>query len=154
MARQPRRRYFVDPKLQAVLVFRAFTYWLWCFVGMTLFLLCWRIVTGPARYFYTHFDEMWFYYAPAVIAGVFLLPLILYDTVRITNRFAGPVVRLRRCMRQLRKASASSRSSSARAISGRSSPTSSTPCWCGCRATLPRSPPKPSPRKFPKSRLP
>jgi hypothetical protein len=101
MARQPRRRLFVDRKLQGALVLRALTYWVWCFVGMTLMLLCWRIVTGPARIFYMHFDEMWFLYAPAVIAGVLLLPFILYDTVRITNRFVGPILRLRRSMRQL-----------------------------------------------------
>jgi hypothetical protein len=73
---------------------------------ITLMLLCWRIVTGPARFFYTHFDEMWFNFGPALIASLVLLPLVVMDIVRLSNRFVGPLVRLRRGMRALARGEA------------------------------------------------
>jgi len=96
-----RKHLFVDPKVQGALVARVILYWVVCLVTMTLMLLCWRIVTGPCRLFYTHFDEMWFYYGPALIASFLLLPLVIVDIIRLSNRFAGPMLRLRRSMRAL-----------------------------------------------------
>ena len=65
-----RKQLFVDPKVQGALVGRVMLYWVTCLVGITLMLLCWRIVTGPARPFYLHFNEMWFFYGPALIASI------------------------------------------------------------------------------------
>jgi len=96
-----RKQLFVDPKVQGALVTRVVLYWVVCLITITLMLLCWRIVTGPARLFYTHFNEMWFYYGPAVIASFLLLPLVVVDIIRLSNRFAGPMIRLRRSMREL-----------------------------------------------------
>ena len=96
-----RKQLFVDPKVQGVLVARVVLYWVVCLITITLMLLCWRIVTGPARLFYTHFNDMWFYYGPALVASLLLLPLVMVDIVRVSNRFAGPMLRLRRSLRQL-----------------------------------------------------
>jgi len=96
-----RKRLFVDPKVQGALVGRVILYWVVCLITITLMLICWRIVTGPARPFYTHFDDLWFFHGPAVIASFILLPLVVLDIVRLSNRFAGPMLRLRRSMRAL-----------------------------------------------------
>jgi hypothetical protein len=96
-----RKQLFVDPKVQGALVLRVVLYWLVCLITITLMLLCWRIVTGPARPFYTHFDDMWFFHGPAVVASFLLLPLVIVDIVRLSNRFTGPMLRLRRSMREL-----------------------------------------------------
>jgi len=96
-----RKRLFVDPKVQGALVVRVVCYWLICLVTITLMLLCWRIITGPARMFYTHLDDMWFHYGPALVASLVLLPLVIVDIVRLSNRFAGPMLRLRRSMGEL-----------------------------------------------------
>lgn len=96
-----RKRFFVDPKVQGALALRVALYWLVCLVTMTLMLLCWRIITGPVRPFYTHLDDLWFFHGPAVVASLLLLPLIVFDIVRLSNRFTGPMLRLRRSMRAL-----------------------------------------------------
>lgn len=44
---------------------------------------------------------MWFHYGPALIASLLLLPLVIADIVRLSNQFVGPLLRLRRSMRQL-----------------------------------------------------
>ena len=94
-----RKKLFVDPKVQGALVVRVVLYWAVCIITITLMLLCWRIVTGPARMFYTHFDDMWFHFGPALVASFLLLPLVIVDIIRVSNRFAGPMFRLRRSMR-------------------------------------------------------
>jgi hypothetical protein len=96
-----RKQLFVDPKVQGALILRVVLYWVVCLVTMTLMLLCWRIVTGPARAFYLHFDDMWFHFGPALIASFLLLPLVVYDVVQMSNRFCGPLFRLRRSLRAL-----------------------------------------------------
>lgn len=96
-----RKRLFVDPKVQGALMIRVVCYWMICLVTVSLMLLCWRIITGPARLFYTHLDDMWFHYGPAMVASLVLLPLVMVDIVRLSNRFAGPMLRLRRTMQQV-----------------------------------------------------
>ena len=96
-----RRQLFVDSKIQGALALRVVLYWVVCLITITLMLLCWRILTGPARMFYQHFDDMWFFYGPALLASFMLLPLVIIDVVRVSNRFVGPCLRLRRSMRDL-----------------------------------------------------
>jgi len=95
-----RRRLFVDPKVQGALVLRVLLYWVVCLMTITLMLLCWSILKTP-RMFYWHFDDMWFHYGPALIASFVLLPMVIVDIIRLSNRFAGPMLRLRRSMRAL-----------------------------------------------------
>jgi hypothetical protein len=66
-----------------------------------MMLLCWRVFTIPGRTFAFHVDWLWFHYAPAVVASLLLVPIILLDSLRMSNRFAGPMVRLRRAMGRL-----------------------------------------------------
>jgi hypothetical protein len=96
-----RKRFFVDPKVQGTLVGRVLLYWATCLISIALMLLCWEILTGPARIFYTHFSDMWYFYGPAAIASLLLLPLVVMDVIRLSNRFVGPLLRLRRSMRAL-----------------------------------------------------
>ena len=49
--KQPRKQIFVDAKVQGALVLRVALYWVFCLLTVALMLLCWRILTGPARLF-------------------------------------------------------------------------------------------------------
>jgi hypothetical protein len=83
------------------LIVRMVTYWAVCLVTVSLMVLCWRIVAGPPRAFGELLGEVLFDYAPAAVASLALLPLVILDVLRLSNRFAGPLVRLRRAMRAL-----------------------------------------------------
>ena len=99
--RDQRIRKFVDGKLQGALLLRVLLYACCCFTVVTVMILTWRIVvSGPARMFYTHFDELWFQYAPVVIALLLLMPLVMIDVVRFSHRFVGPMLRMRRAMKE------------------------------------------------------
>lgn len=101
MGRFKRRQYFVDPKVQGALVLRLLGYWTVTIVTVTAMVLCWRIVTSPVNVFIAEMGDMWFHYGAALVASLLLLPLIVLDCVRMSNRFAGPLYRVRRCMRDL-----------------------------------------------------
>jgi hypothetical protein len=101
MAKFKRRQLFVDPKVQGVLILRVFGYWSVTMITITCMVLSWQMVTSPPRPFVEHFVALWGQYGPAFLASVLLLPMIAIDCVRVSNRFAGPLYRLRRCMRDL-----------------------------------------------------
>lgn len=96
-----RKRLLVDIKVQGALALRVVFYWFMCLLTVTIGLLVWRMVTGPARLFYTHFDDMWFHYGPALVGSILLLPLVVVDVLRTSNRFVGPLYRMRGDMRRL-----------------------------------------------------
>ena len=96
-----RTHLLVDPKIQGTLVVRVLLYWALGLIGMTMMLLFWRMLVGPAGKFHSRLDEMWFYYEPALIASALLLPLVVMDVLRFTNQMVGPLLRVRRSMRAL-----------------------------------------------------
>ena len=101
MVKLKRRQLLVDRKVQGTLAVRAVVYWGFCLLALTLMLLCWRIATGPPMPFDNHVEEMWRQFAPAAMASVLLLLVIIVDVLWVSNRFAGPMFRLRKSMRRL-----------------------------------------------------
>ncbi len=101
MTTRKRTQLFVDRKVQGELMQRTIMYWLFCLLALSLMVLCWRILTQPVQLSSEHFREMWQFYGPAVIASLLLLPIVVVDIIRMSNRFAGPLHRLRREMSRL-----------------------------------------------------
>jgi hypothetical protein len=96
-----RRHYFVDPKVQGGIIFRCLMYWATCLFTTFVILFFWSLLTGPARLSWMTIDQIWFSYGPAFCASLLMLPLILWDILKMTNRFAGPILRLRRELKKL-----------------------------------------------------
>jgi hypothetical protein len=101
MAKFKRKQLFVDAKVQGALLVRAVWYWVVCVLAAALILLNWRMITGPVRPFFSRFDELWFHFGPVFLASLLLLPIIAFDSVRLSNRFVGPILRIRRTLRAL-----------------------------------------------------
>jgi hypothetical protein len=96
-----RSRLFVDWKVQGALVGRVVLYWLACLAAIPLCLLCWQVLSEPMRPFRAQLTVLWGHLAPAMAASLLLMLPVIFDVVRMSNRFAGPVLRLRRAMRDL-----------------------------------------------------
>ena len=96
-----RKRLLVDPAVQGALIGRVAVYWFVCLITIFFLLMCWNIITGPARLPWRQLDSMWFHYGPVFVASLFILPIVLVDILRVTNRFAGPMYRVRRVMREV-----------------------------------------------------
>ena len=92
-----RKRIFVDPKLQATVAGRVVLYWFVCQFMTAVLLFGCKAVTGRE-----HLDEdMALFYRSAVASTLCILPLAVYDVIRMSHRFAGPMLRFRRAMRDL-----------------------------------------------------
>lgn len=95
-----RKRLFVDPKIQGALIARVVGYWITCLLTVATMLLCWQILLVP-RMPQWHVANLWTQYGSAMVASLALLPIVVLDIIRLSNRFVGPFLRLRRAMRAL-----------------------------------------------------
>lgn len=97
-----RSKKYVHARIQGGVALRILLYWLACGVVATAMIITWRVVvSGPARVFYTHFDDLWFRFHPVIVASLLLLPLVLFDMLRFTHRVVGPMIRLRSALEAL-----------------------------------------------------
>lgn len=99
--RPQRKQLFVDTKVQGALLLRSTMYWVLSLMTISLMMLCWRILTGPPRVFHSYLDSLWLDMGPALAASLVLLPVVLVDVVKVSNRFVGPLLRLRRSLARL-----------------------------------------------------
>jgi hypothetical protein len=96
---------FVDRQVQGALLFRIAIYWCFAVLTVCLVLLCARAITysGPAESFFDYFafGEFFSQYGAVVAASLVLVPIIMLDVLATSNRFVGPLYRMRRSMRAL-----------------------------------------------------
>ena len=102
MARIQRKQNFVDKHVQGALLRRIFLHWLVFFFVVTMSVVMLQAMLGdPAQSLTTRLrHEM----GEFIFMGVILLalfPAFMLDTIRFSNRFVGPIARLRRHLRQL-----------------------------------------------------
>jgi hypothetical protein len=80
---------------------RVVVYWFFCLLSIALMLVCWKAMTGPSRRFIDLAAEIFDEYGPALSASLIVLPVVMMDVLRMSNRFAGPVFRLRGALREI-----------------------------------------------------
>lgn len=102
MAGEKRRHQMIaDRKLQGTLLAHATIYWFYCLFSVTLIAVCWIFFTNQPESSSELFTQLWVNCGPALLGSILLLPLVLLDCLRLSNRFAGPMVRMQRVMREL-----------------------------------------------------
>jgi hypothetical protein len=96
-----RTTFFVDREVQGSLLLRTAVYWLFCLLSVALMLICWAAYNGPPRRFADLATDQIYRYGPALFASLILLPIVLMDVLRVSNRFVGPITRLRGALKTL-----------------------------------------------------
>ena len=96
-----RRRLFVDLRLQGSLLLHATIYWFYCLLSVAFFACCWIVLSQHPVSSGQLFRTFSLNYGPALLGSILLMPLVLMDCLRLSNRMAGPTVRLRKAMRGL-----------------------------------------------------
>jgi hypothetical protein len=99
-ARQ-RSRFFVDRRLQGDIVKRILLHWLTFVLVGTVLAMTLRWLTHPTEPLSQQLRGMFADFGPYLVALLALLPMFVLDTIKLTNRFAGPYVRFRRHIRAL-----------------------------------------------------
>lgn len=100
-APQQRSRLFVDRRLQGDIVKRILLHWLTFVVVGTLLAATLRWLTHPTVPLARQLGDMFAEFGPYLVALLALLPMFVLDTIKLTNRFAGPYVRFRQYVRAL-----------------------------------------------------
>ena len=93
----PRRaRSFVDPEVQGGLLRKIAIHWTLLFVVNALALVIWvRMFEQPEIGWGATFGDCIRRFLPFFVITVLLIPAFIWDTLKITNRFAGPILRFR-----------------------------------------------------------
>lgn len=102
MGRQTRSVTFVDRQVQGALVRRIVMHWFAFIVVSLVSVTIMQVLVGdPNLTLSEHFRDAWSRYALFGAVLVALLPAFLLDSLKLSNRFAGPIMRLRRALRQV-----------------------------------------------------
>jgi hypothetical protein len=101
MNRCRRTIFFVDREVQGSLMLRTAVYWLFCLLSISLLVMCWMAYSGPPRRFVDLATEYFFRYGPGLAASLILLPIVMMDVLRLSNRFVGPIMRLKKSLKTL-----------------------------------------------------
>ena len=102
MSRKMRRQHWVDSRVQGTLVRRVLLHWC-AFFGVTLmcFSLMHLLLGTPDQSVLHRISSPGSSLMLIGVIMVALFPAFALDTIRFSNRFVGPVARLRRYMREL-----------------------------------------------------
>ena len=74
---------------------RCIVNWVFCICIAGMVLLCWSVLSNPGHPTAFYFVELWQQYQLLFGTSIVLLLIAMIDFVRISNRFCGPVVRLK-----------------------------------------------------------
>ena len=89
-----RRIFLIDAQVQGALVMRVVSYWFYCLFTISMLLIWWDLYSGPPRRFFTVISAVGERFGPAAVASLLIIPIVVMDMLRMSNRFAGPAKRL------------------------------------------------------------
>ena len=93
--------FFIDRKVQGALVVRTAIYWMFCLFSVWLMLICWSACTEPPKPFNALVVDLYHRYGPGLLSSLLVMPIAAMDVVRLSNRFVGPVMRIRMALSEL-----------------------------------------------------
>ena len=93
-----RSRTFIDPEVQTAIVYRVMTYWLAGIMFILMPLTLSNTLMDPSVHIVSHFCGVVVRYWPILLMMFLLLPLAIYDVNRFSNRFVGPIYRVRKVL--------------------------------------------------------
>ena len=101
MAR-PRKKFFIDGPVQGSLVKRIILHWSTFFtlVALSIFAVEW-FFGGIQLTLAEQLATIWTKYAFFFLMMLAILPTFIYDTIKLSHRFAGPIMRLKGSLNQM-----------------------------------------------------
>lgn len=98
-----RRKYSIDSAVQGALVRRLMYHWLTFSALCALLLPVWRVINGGNVQgpFTMLVREACIEMIPVFLFMLLLLPMFVWDTIKLSNRFAGPMYRFRGVLRRM-----------------------------------------------------
>ena len=102
MGNRFRKKYYVDPVVQGAIVRRLLLHWCYAMLTGAFCLLLLQLFTSSASTSLpTHIQMFWERYGLLFIAMFLTLPIFIYDSVRLSHRFVGPMVAVRLALKKM-----------------------------------------------------
>lgn len=99
----------VDPQVQRAIWKRLALHWVIFSAVAAILALGLEWMSDPFRPLGQVFHDTWWNYSPLLLALIFLVPVFVYDAIRMSYRVAGPIHRLREVIRSLAEGTQSSK---------------------------------------------
>ncbi len=99
-----RKKKYIDPKVQGSLARRLVFHYLIFLVGSSLFAFLLQVLTNPFNPISDTVREMWWTQGPFILVGVCLIPVFVNDTIKLSHRFVGPIVRVHGVVKRVLRA--------------------------------------------------
>jgi hypothetical protein len=97
-----RKKLFVDPAVQGALLRRLILHWFYALIALFACLFFGQILsTGMENSLGAQLALMWENYGIVLIAMLCLFPAFAYDSLKLSNRFAGPMYSMRVALQKL-----------------------------------------------------
>src|SRR3954451_24848887 len=99
-----RKQFLIDRHVQGSIVARLVVYWLTSIVAIEVVSLVWFVATVPDQPSFVDYLLNATTLASGsrtVLTAIVLLPFIIRDALKLSNRFAGPVFRMQRALKQV-----------------------------------------------------
>jgi signal transduction histidine kinase len=90
-----RKKLYVNQEVQGAIIVRTVLHWCFNLCAVLLVVVIWTVIRDPSQNAIKLLFEAFVYFSPAIVASVVLLPLLVYDILKISHRVAGPLLRLR-----------------------------------------------------------
>lgn len=90
-----RKKTLVDREVQSVVVKRVLFYWLYCVFFLILSLALVQTLIDPKLLLFERCVSVVVDYWPMFVALTAMLPFVVYDVLKLSHRFAGPIYRTR-----------------------------------------------------------
>lgn len=101
MSRPPRRKKFIDPRVQGSLVRRLVFHWMLFMIVTALASFVLLVLSNPFQPLSFHFQNLTWSHGPLLLVMFFMMPVFVVDTIKLSHRFTGPIFALRRAMREV-----------------------------------------------------
>jgi len=101
MAHPERKKTFVDPQVQGALARRLCMHWVAFIAVAAAVAFCLQVLSNPFRPISEHVQQLWWTQGPFIMVMIFMMPVFVVDTIKISHRFAGPIYRLRQTVREM-----------------------------------------------------
>ncbi len=101
MPKRSRSRLWIDRQIQGALAMRVMLHWcVFAFVACFVTLI-FQFIADPFQPFSAKLQNIWRNQGPFLLTIILLLPAFAYDTIKLSHRFAGPILRLRKSLRAI-----------------------------------------------------
>jgi hypothetical protein len=101
MGNEKRRKLYIDRKIQGSLAVRILIHWIAFFVVSLSLTLLFHFLADPVTPFTAHIQDVLSSHRHFLIVSLVMVPAFVYDSIQLSNRFAGPILRFRRLIQEI-----------------------------------------------------